>query len=206
MSWVSSCRSGVGREDNRSIRLRGVVQRDSSEAMIGTCVLMDAALLLEQFGRNTCSVASQSVDGLANFFGMARLAKLDSGGLGYVMGELFSQRLGVVGVNTSVFRGARDGNVGEPGVDEAASRIGVNVGENAVCRKSLRAVRGHDVAVLEIPHLLRIKGHRALFFAVQPHADLSWFHVGDRSEAPVGYSKAFIGRRELDAVAGGELA
>jgi hypothetical protein len=111
----------VGREDNGSVRLRGIVQRDGSEPMIGSCVLMDTALLLEQFGRRTCSVDSQRVDGLANFFGIARLAKLDSGGLGYVMGEPFSQRLRVVGVYTSVFRGARDGNLGEPGVDEAAS-------------------------------------------------------------------------------------
>ena len=74
---------------------------------------------------------------LANLLRCTDGTKVERGGLGNVLCEAFAERRGVVGVDASVIRRTRYGDVSEPVIDETAIRIGVDIGEDTPCRESL---------------------------------------------------------------------
>ena len=87
-------------------------------------------------------------------------------GLGYdIVAESFAQLVGVVGVDTRVMAGARDGNVGKSSVDEAARTVRVDVRQHAFGGEALCAVGSHSVAVVDVAELLRIEADNAVRLA-----------------------------------------
>src|SRR5258708_13180080 len=69
-------------------------------------------------------------------------------------GNLATQRLAkigsVIGVDLSVEACARDGNVGEAGVEQVWMDAGIAVNEDAFCSESLGAMTGDSVAVVQM--------------------------------------------------------
>ncbi|MGA2891097.1 MAG: LysR family transcriptional regulator [Terracidiphilus sp.] len=74
-------------------------------------------------------------------------------------------------------------------LDEFRVNVGVHVDQNALRGETLRAVRGHGVSVIEVPHLCRIECDRPIFAAV--HVDGYFAALADLldgSEVTVGDS------------------
>jgi hypothetical protein len=82
---------------------------------------------------------------------------------------------------------------------------GVHVHQYPVSSKPLGAVRGHGVAVVEVPHLGGVEADGALFLAVHLHVDLGSVDPLDGSKVTVGDSQFAVCGGELDAVALGEV-
>src|SRR5665213_1991092 len=122
-------------------------------------------MLLERFSGGGRIVAPKRADGLPDLFTRTLFLEVHGGALRAVRRQPLAQRLRIVRVNTGVVGSSGDGYVGEPGVDEIARGIGVDVGENAASSEALRTVRSHSVAVVELPKLHCIEGHGALGFA-----------------------------------------
>src|SRR5882757_10798939 len=83
--------------------------------------------------------------------------------------------------------------------------IRVDIDENALCGETLRAMRGHGVAVVEVAHPVCIEGNG---FAVV-HSDGKLPIVAellDGAKVTVGDTDLSIGRGELQAVADSEFA
>ena len=85
--------------------------------------------------------------------------------------------------------------------------VGVHVDQNALRSQTLRTVRGDGVAVIEVPHLCRIKGNRPVLASV--HADshrAGLVNLLHGSKVAVGDSQFTIGRGELQTVAYSKFA
>ncbi|MHB8348754.1 MAG: hypothetical protein ACYDHM_16800 [Acidiferrobacterales bacterium] len=91
------------------------------------------------------------------------------------MAEAGDKRGGIVGISLRVVRSAGDGNIRKAGVYQLGVNIGVDVDEHALGGESLRAVAGDSIAMIEVPHLVRIEGYG---FAVI-HADGDWSIFAD---------------------------
>jgi len=94
------------------------------------------------------------------------LCDFERGGLGDVGAELRGKLGEIAREDLRVLRCARNGDVGKAGIDEFRVNVGVHVDQNALRGESLRTVRGHGVAVIEVPHLGWIEGDHPFFSAV----------------------------------------
>ena len=128
----------VGGDDHCPRRLRGVVESHGSQAVAGIGVLADPALLAEQLGGIERLFGFEKPGHLPHFRRAAwLLAEIDRGGLADLGRKPLGQRGRVVGIDPRVVRSPGDGHIGEPGVDQAARRFGVDVGKNPACRDPL---------------------------------------------------------------------
>ena len=66
--------------------------------------------------------------------------------------ETFTQDRDIVGINPHVFRSARYGDVGEARIDQFRLDFRVHVHQYPVRSEPLGTVRGHGVAMIEVPH------------------------------------------------------
>jgi RHS repeat-associated protein len=153
----------------------------------------DASILSDLYIRNLANADSLN--------GGGALCDFERGCLGDVGAELRRELGEIVSEDLRIVRGAGDRDIGKPGVDEFGVDVGVHVDQNALRSESLRTVRGDCVAVIEVPHLCRIKGDHPIFAAV--HAD---GHCGVSvdlqygSNVAVGDSEFAIRRGELTTV------
>jgi hypothetical protein len=88
-----------------------------------------------------------------------------------------------------------------PPIDEFRVNGGVHVDQYPVGGKSLRTVGGDSIAVVEVPHLRRIKTDATLFLPIHLHVDLRPVDSADSSQIAVGNAQLSVCRRELDTVA-----
>jgi hypothetical protein len=68
----------------------------------------------------------------------------------------------VIGIDLSVEACARDGNVGEAGVEQVRVDTGIAVDQDAFGGQALGAVTGHGVAVIEMTMLAGVEFHLAV--------------------------------------------
>src|SRR5580704_13590634 len=83
-----------------------------------------------------------------------RVRKLNSRTLGDLATQPLAKLGSVVGIDLSVEGCARDGNVGEAGVEQVWVDAGIAVNEDAFGGKALGAVTGNGVAVVEMTMLV----------------------------------------------------
>jgi hypothetical protein len=133
------------------------------------------------------------------------LVKIEGGGFGHIGAEALGKRRGIIGVNVSVLGRAGNGDVGKAGVEEFGERIRVHVDEDAAFGQRLRAVAGDGIAVIEVPHPsgVKIDGSSVIHFHGQAIVIADGF---DPAAITVVYVEILIIMRELDAIAGRELA
>src|ERR1700680_4218083 len=86
-----------------------------------------------------------------------RVRKLDSRTLGNLATQPLAKLGSVIGIDLSVEACARDGNVGEAGVEQVWVDAGVAVNEDAFGGKALGAVTGNGVAVVEMTMLVGVE-------------------------------------------------
>src|SRR5580698_9444999 len=82
-----------------------------------------------------------------------RVRKLDSRTLGNLATQPLAKLGSVIGIDLSVEACARDGNVGEAGVEQVWVGAGIPVNEHVFGGKALGAVTGDGVAVVEMTML-----------------------------------------------------
>ena len=81
---------------------------------------------------------------------------------------------------------------------------GIHVHEHALCGHALRTVARDGIAVVEVAHLADIEAD-VLLLAVQAHRNAVAIDLLDRGEVTVGDAEFARGRRELNAIAFGEV-
>src|ERR1019366_8456352 len=133
------------------------------------------------------------------------LVKIESGGFGHIGAEALGKRGGIIGVNVGVLGGAGDGDVGKAGVEEFGERIGVHIDEDAVFGQTLGTVAGNGIAVIEVSHPsgVKLESSSVIHFDGQAIVIVDGF---DPAAITVVHVEILIIVRELDAIAGGELA
>src|SRR5580704_9094408 len=133
------------------------------------------------------------------------LVKIDGGGFAHIGAEALGKGDGIIGVNVGVLGRTRNGDVGKAGVEEFGERIGVHIDEDAVFGQTLGTVAGDGIAVIEVPHPsgVKIDGSSIIHFHGQAIVIADGF---DPAAITVVYVEVLIIVRELDAIAGGELA
>ena len=133
------------------------------------------------------------------------LVKIESGGFAHIGAEALGKRGGIIGVNVGVLGSAGDGDVGKAGVEEFGERIGVHIDEDAVFGQTLGTVAGNGIAVIEVPHPsgVEIDCSSVIHFHGQAIVIADGF---DPAAITVVHVEILIIVRELDAIAGGELA
>src|SRR5208282_1703676 len=86
-----------------------------------------------------------------------RVRKLNSRTLGNLATQPLAKLGSVVGIDLSVEACARNGNVGEAGVEQVWVDAGIAVNEDAFGGKALGAVTGNGVAVVEMTMLVGVE-------------------------------------------------
>ena len=86
-----------------------------------------------------------------------RMRKLNSGTLGNLATQPLAKIGSVIGVDLSVEACARDGDVGEAGVEQVRVDAGIGVNEDAFGGEALGAVTGDGVAVVEMTMLVGVE-------------------------------------------------
>ena len=86
-----------------------------------------------------------------------RVRKLNSRTLGNLATQPLAKLGSVIGIDLSVEACARDGNVGEAGVEQVWVDAGVAVHEDAFCSEPLGAMTGNGVAVVEMTMLVGVE-------------------------------------------------
>ena len=86
-----------------------------------------------------------------------QLRKLDGRSLGNLATQLLAKIGSVIGVDLDVEACARDGNVGEAGVEQVWVDPGIAVNENAFGSKALGTVTRDDIAVVKMTILPCVK-------------------------------------------------
>ena len=82
--------------------------------------------------------------------------------------------------------------------------LGVDVHQDAVCRKSLRTVGRDSIAVIEMAHFVGVEGDH--FSLVHPDGELAVFSDAlDGAEVTVGNTKLLGRRGEDETVANGKF-
>jgi len=137
------------------------------------------------------------------------LSNLQCGSLGNVSAELRGELGEVVGEDSRLVAGARDGDVAKTGVDKVRVNAGVSVHEHTLGSEPLGAVAGDSVAVVEVAMLDRIKIDLAAGVEVGLDSSIA-ASIGrngiDDGQVAVGDAERLVGRSELDSVASGKLA
>ena len=100
-------------------------------------------------------------------------------GLADIGGKPCSKAVRIVCVDPRVMLRTRNRDVGQPGIDKRPARIGVDVCDNPALGESLRDVGRDGIAVVEVPHLRRVKLNGALGLAVHLDGNLSGFELCD---------------------------
>ena len=163
MIWVSSSRSvrSGATITGRSGRLRYSVATAASREseLLYSCTAMVCDF------ETSCAAAARAC------------CVVESGGLGHISSEPRAQRCSVVRINPRVFGGTGDRDVGEPVVDEAPAGLGIDIGDHAICGKSLRAVGGDSIAVVKLPKLSGTEADRALFLPVHEYGESVRLHL-----------------------------
>ena len=131
--------------------------------------------------------------------------KIERGGFGHIAAETLGKRRCIIGVNVGVLGCAGDGDVGKAGVEEFGERIGVHIDEDAVFGQTLGTVAGNGIAVIEVRHPsgIKIDSSSVIHFHGQAIVIVDGF---DPAAITVVHVEILIIVRELDAIAGGELA
>jgi len=86
-----------------------------------------------------------------------RVRKLNSRTLGNLATQPFAKIGSVIGIDLSVEACARDGNVGEAGVEQVWVDASIAVDEDAFGGEALRAMTGDGVAVVEMTMLADVE-------------------------------------------------
>src|ERR1700677_1069936 len=133
------------------------------------------------------------------------LVKIEGGGFAHIGAEALGKRGGIIGVNVGVLGRAGDGDVGKAGVEEFGERVGVHIDEDAVFGQTLGTVAGNGIAVIEVPHPsgVKIYSSSVIHFDGQAIVIADGF---DPAAITIVYVEILIIMRELDEIAGGELA
>src|SRR5580704_9691987 len=133
------------------------------------------------------------------------LVKIKSGGFAHIGAEVLGKRSGIIGVNVGVLGRAGDGDVGKAGVEEFGEGIGVHIDEDAVFGQTLGTVAGNGIAVIEVSHPsgVEIDSSSVIHFHGKAIVIADGF---DTAAITVVHVEILIIVRELDAIAGGELA
>ena len=133
------------------------------------------------------------------------LVKIEGGGFAYIGTEALGKGGGIIGVNMGVLGRAGDGDVRKAGVEQFGERIGVHIDEDAVFGQALGTVAGDGIAVIEVPHPsgVEIDCSSVIHFDGQA---IAIAHGFDTAAITVVHAEVLIIVRELDAIAGGELA
>jgi len=134
-----------------------------------------------------------------------RMRKLNSGTLGNLATQPLAKIGSVIGVDFSVAACARDGNVGEAGVEQVWVDAGIAVNEDALGGEPLGAVTGDGVAVVEMAVVAGVELDLAVVVEARRNATLG-LNCFDQGHVAIGNAERFVGRGELDPVAYGELA
>jgi hypothetical protein len=126
--------------------------------------------------------------------------KLNSRTLGNLAPQLLAKIGGVIGVDLSVEACARDGNVGEVGVEQVWVDTGIAVNEDAFGGKALGAVTGNGVAVIEMTMLVGVEFDLAVVVEASGKAAVGMDCLDDGKVA-VSNAERFLWRGELNTVA-----
>lgn len=94
-------------------------------------------------------------------------SEIDGGRLIYLVTETFAKRRSVVRIDLGVVGRTRDGDVGKATADEFGVNVCVHIHEDAFRCKTLRAVRGYGVTVIEVPHLPGIERDGSVLTSIQ---------------------------------------
>ena len=126
------------------------------------------------------------------------------GGFRDVGSELRTEFCHVVGEERGLMAGARDGDVGEAGVEQVRVDTGIGVNEDAFGGKALGAVTGNGVAVVEMTMLVGVEFNLAVVVEAGGEATIGMDRL-DRGHVAIRNSKGLVGCGELDAVADREF-
>ncbi len=127
-------------------------------------------------------------------------------GLAYLGCKPLAQRLGVVRINSRIFGRAGDGDMGKPGVNRVAAKIGIDISDDSACGESLGAVRSDGVAVVVLPELPGVEVDGTLLLAVHKDGEAVGLHLRDGTHVPVRDAQFLVQGGELQAGPDGELA
>jgi len=124
-----------------------------------------------------------------------------------LVAEAFAECRGVVRIDLGIVGRTRDGDVGKATIDEFGVNVCVHIHEDAFCCKTLRAVGGYGVTVIEMPHLLGIETDYSIFSSIHTDADLSILSdVLDASKVTIGDLQGPVRSRKLNFLASSEFA
>src|SRR6204780_4556442 len=128
-----------------------------------------------------------------------RVRKLNSRTLGNLATQSLAKLGSVIGIDLSVEACARDGNVGEAGVEQVRVDAGIAVNEDAFGGKALGAVTGNGVAVIEMTMLVGVEFDLAVVVEADGQATIGVDRL-DRSHVAICNAERLVGGSELDAV------
>src|SRR5580692_5459059 len=101
-----------------------------------------------------------------------RVRKLNSRTFGNLATQSLAKLGSVIGIDLSVEACARDGNVGEAGVEQVWVDASIAVDEDAFSSESLGAVTGNGVAVVEMTMLVGVEFDQAIVVEVGGQATI----------------------------------
>jgi hypothetical protein len=99
------------------------------------------------------------------------LPEIDGGRFIHFVTEALAKRRSVVRIDLGILGRPRDGDVSKAPANEFGVDVGVHIHEDAFCGETLRAVRGHGVTVIEVPHLPGIERHGSVFTSIHANGD-----------------------------------
>jgi hypothetical protein len=133
-----------------------------------------------------------------------RVRKLNSRTLRNLATQPLAELGSVIGIDLSVEACARDGNVGEAGVEQVWVDASIAVNEDAFRGKALGAVTGNGVAVVEMTMLVGVEPDLAVVVEADRQETIGVDRL-DRGQFAICNAERFIGGSKLDAFTYGEL-
>src|SRR5580658_8258506 len=133
------------------------------------------------------------------------LVKIEGGGFAHIGAEALGKRGGIIGVNVGVLGCPRNGDVGKAGVEEFGEHIGVHIDQDTVFGHTLGTVAGNGITVIEVPRPSGVKTDSSSDIHFEGQAIVIAYGF-DPAAITVVNVEILVIVRELDAIAGGELA
>jgi hypothetical protein len=133
-----------------------------------------------------------------------RVRKLNSRTLGNFATQPSAKLGSVIGIDLSGRLRARDGNIGEAGVEQVWVDAGIAVNEDAFGGEALGVVTGDGVAVVEMTMLVGVEFDQAIVAEADRYATIDVDRL-DRGHVAIHNAERFVGGSKLDAVAYREL-
>src|SRR5208337_3947390 len=133
-----------------------------------------------------------------------RVRKLNSRTLRNLAIQPLAKLGSVIGIDLSVEACARDGNVGEAGVEQVWVDTGIAMNEDAFRGEALGAVTGDGVAVVEMTMLVGIEFDQAVVVEADRYVTIDVDRL-DGGHVAICNAERFVGGSKLDAFTYGEL-